>query len=327
MKLSIAALLFTVLSFGQAPTAQPASPLGPPTMIPGAPAPVPPDAVVIDVGGKKYTAAEVDKIVGALPPQYQPAIRSNPKNIMQIFIYRELERMARADKLDQQSPIKEQLEFLQTQYLAQQEMNNYRYTKIKITEEDQQKYYQAHSGDKFREAKVRVIYLAFRPANPQTDDQKKLPVEADAKTKAEDLRKQLQNGADFAALAKANSNDKASAEIGGDYGIINQDSSSDALKKVSFSLKPGEISEPVRQPNGFYLVRVDQFITRPFDQVQGIIDENIRNEKFNTFMLDMQTKNAVKVENPNYFAPRPMPAGMLQQQPAPTRPPVPPGAK
>ena len=315
MKLIIATLLLPILSFAQAP----ATPPPPQPAIPGAPPTVPPDAVVANIDGKKYTAAELDKLIAALPLQVQSRVRSDPRALTQLLMFRELERMALAEKLDQQSPNKETLELQRTQALAQLEMNSYRYNQIKVTEDDEQKYYKAHTNDKFNQARISVIYIAFQPPNPKTEEQKKLPLEADAKAKADDLRKQLLAGADFATLAKANSNDKASAEKGGDYGLITHASSSDALKKVAFSLKPGEISEPVRQPAGYYLVRVDSIVVQPFDQVQAVVDEEIRTEKFTAFMTEMQTKYAVKVENQNYFAPRPMPT--------PVRPPLPGNSK
>ena len=328
MKFSVVTMLLSGLIFAQAPAPRgsaPIAPLGTPGVVPGMPPAVAPDTVVAEIGGKKYTAAEVDKLIAGMPEQFQPAIRSNPQNLAQIFVFRELERTAMEEKLDQQSPYKEQLAWMRTQYLANMEAQNYRHTKIKVSEEEEQKYYRDHTADQFRQAKVRVIYLAFRPPSAQTDEAKKQPTEAEAKAKAEDLRKQLQGGGDFGALAKANSDDKASAEKGGDYGLITHNSASDALKKTVFSLKAGEISEPVRQPTGFYLVRVDEFITEPFDQVQGVIDEQVRNEKFSEWNKEMQKRYVVKVENQNYFLPRPMPAGV--QQPIPNRPPVPPGAK
>jgi len=308
--------LFAVLL---AQTPPPSAPAGKAAGNPGMPPPVPPDTVVAEIGGKKYTAAELDKLIGGMPVQFQPAIRSNPRNLTQIFVFRVLEKMAEAEKLDQQSPYKEQLEWMRTQYLAQMESNNYRQTKLKFSEEEEKKYYNDHTADKFREAKVRVIYVAFRPLNAKTDDAKKLPTEAEAKVKAEDLRKQLAGGADFAALAQANSDDKTSAEKGGDYGVITHTSSSDALKTVVFALKAGDISEPVRQPAGFYLVRVDEFRAQPFDVVQGQVDEDIRNEKFNAWQGELQKQWAVKVENQNYFLPR-LPSAV---QPPQNRPSVP----
>src|SRR5271155_3414398 len=93
----IATLLLPVLSFAQAPATPP-----PPQLpaIQGAPAAVPPDAVVADIAGKKYTAAEIDKLIAALPAQFQPRVRSDPRALTQVFMFRELERMALAEKLD-----------------------------------------------------------------------------------------------------------------------------------------------------------------------------------------------------------------------------------
>lgn len=321
MKFSAVTLLLSGLILAQAPAPQPPAALGTPGAMPAAPPTVRPDEVVASVAGKKYTAAELDKLIAGLPMKVQSAVRANPKLLTTVFVFRELERMAVAEKLDQQSPNKEELEFARTQSLAGIELNSYRYLQIKVTEEDEQKFYEAHKGDKYRQAKVRVIYLAFRPPAAQTEEARKQPTEADAKAKAEDLRKQLLKGADFAALAKANSDDKASAEKGGDYGLITQTSASDALKKAAFAMKAGEISEPLRQPSGFYLVRVDEFVTQPFEQVQSAINEEVRNEKFGLWNQELQAKYGVKVENQNYFAPRPMPAGL------PQRPPVPAGVK
>ncbi len=328
MKFSVVAFFLSaslMLLRAQAPV-PPGLPPGAPGPMAAAPKALPPDTVVMEVEGKKYTKAEVDQLIDSMPVQFQPQIRSNPRFITQLFVFREMERMALADKLDQQSPYKEQLAFARMQYLAQMASNNYR-TRIKVSEDEEQKYYQAHSGDTFRAAKARVIRLAFQPPNAKVDEANKKPTEAEAKAKAEDLRKQLQAGADFAALAKANSDDKASAEKGGDYGLITQNSTSDALKKVVFALKAGEISEPVRQPNGFYLVRVDEFVTEPFERVQGAIDEFIRNDKFREWNLELQKRYEVKVENPVYFQPRPMPAGLQPPHSAPSRPVVPPVTK
>ena len=68
---------------------------------------------------------------------------------------------------------------------------------MKITEEDQQKYYK-DNPDKFKEVKVRVIYIAFNPTpGKAATDGKKLVTEAEAKAKIEDLAKQIQGGRRF----------------------------------------------------------------------------------------------------------------------------------
>src|ERR1700685_3831335 len=98
MKILIAPLIFCALLCGQvAAPGQPPSPVQPPASVtPGAPsvnapaapappatatppAPLPPDTVVAEVDGKKYTAAEIDKLIQMLPPQYQQAAKTQPQ--------------------------------------------------------------------------------------------------------------------------------------------------------------------------------------------------------------------------------------------------------
>ncbi len=130
---------------------------------------------------------------------------------------------------------------------------------MKISEEDQQKYYK-DNPDKFKEVKVRVIYVAFNPTpGKAAADGKKLPTEAEAQAKIEDLAKQIKNGADFGKLARENSDDKTSAAKDGDFGVIKLDSSyPPPIKTAVFALKQGELSAPIKQPNGFYLIRAEE---------------------------------------------------------------------
>ncbi len=87
------------------------------------------------------------------------------------------------------------------QVLSTAELSDVQNT-MKITEEDQQKYYK-DNPDKFKEVKVRVIYIAFNPTpGKAATDGKKLLTEAEAKAKIEDLAKQIKGGADFGKLAR-----------------------------------------------------------------------------------------------------------------------------
>jgi parvulin-like peptidyl-prolyl isomerase len=154
-----------------------------------------------------------------------------------------------------------------------------------VSSEDQEKYYKDHP-EKFRQAKVRVIYVAFNPgADKASTDDKKLPTEAEAKTKIDGLRKQVLAGADFGKLARDNSDDKQSAVKDGDFGMVTQKSSyPDAIKAAVFALKQGEVSEPVKQPNGFYLIRADELTTLPFADVSSQLVQDLRQEHFTEVM-------------------------------------------
>jgi len=91
----------------------------------------------------------------------------------------------------------------------------------------------------------------------------KLPQGADAQVekaalaKVQDLRAQLQAGADFATLARKNSEDPGSAAQGGDLGFVSRGALAKEFEQTLFALKkPGELSAPVRTSYGLHLIKL-----------------------------------------------------------------------
>jgi parvulin-like peptidyl-prolyl isomerase len=267
--------------------------------------------VVAEVNGKKYTAADIDKMISILPAQYQQAAHSQTQILSQVFLMQRLAEDAAKAGLDQKSPFKEQLEINRIQVLSTAELSDVQNT-MKITPEDQRKYYK-DNPDKFKEVKIRVIYIAYDPTpGKAATDGKKIVTEAEAKAKIEDLAKQIQGGADFGRLARDLSDDKASAAKDGEFGVIKQDSGyPDAIKTAVFALKQGELSAPIKQPNGFYLIRAEEINQKSFDDsIQQILQAE-KQAKFQEWLKGMQAQYSVKIENPAYFAPR-VPAQLQQ---------------
>jgi peptidyl-prolyl cis-trans isomerase D len=91
----------------------------------------------------------------------------------------------------------------------------------------------------------------------------KLPQGADAQAekaamaKAQALRAQLLAGADFATLARKNSEDPGSAAQGGDLGFVSRGALVKEFEQTLFALKkPGELSAPVRTTYGLHLIKL-----------------------------------------------------------------------
>jgi peptidyl-prolyl cis-trans isomerase C len=333
MKILSVSFLFTALLCGQVAPPVSVSPGVPVVKAPGEaspapgpstpPKPIAPDTVVAEVNGKKYTAAELDKMISMLPAQYQPVARMQPNLLGQLFLMQRLAGDAEKAGLDQKQPLKDQIEMQRMQLLSTAELTDMNNT-MKVTDEDQEKYYK-DNPDKFKQVKVRVIYIAFAPppARPVGDakaaaesaagaDGKKL-TEAEAKAKIEDLTKQVQGGADFGKLARELSDDKPSAAKDGDFGVIKQDSSYPAAVKTAvFALKQGELSAPVRQPNGFYLIRAEEVSEASLSDSLGPVSQGARQAKFQEWLKGMQAQYSVKVENSGYFSPPRVPAPVPQ---------------
>ncbi|XXF75840.1 SurA N-terminal domain-containing protein [Myxococcaceae bacterium GXIMD 01537] len=92
------------------------------------------------------------------------------------------------------------------------------------------------------------------PANA-TAEQK-----AAAKTKAEELRKQVEGGQDFAAVAKASSEAPDAKLTGGELGFVDRKSGRlpDAVADQAFALQAGAMTQPVEAGNAIYVVKVDE---------------------------------------------------------------------
>ena len=78
----------------------------------------------------------------------------------------------------------------------------------------------------------------------------------DARNKLLALRERIENGEDFAALARAHSDDTGSAANGGDLGWANPGQMVPEFEKAMNALKPEELSQPVRTPFGLHLIQV-----------------------------------------------------------------------
>ncbi|MDZ7656842.1 MAG: peptidylprolyl isomerase [Sulfurimicrobium sp.] len=81
--------------------------------------------------------------------------------------------------------------------------------------------------------------------------------ERDAKNRALQIKERLDNGADFAELARLHSED-GSASRGGELNWLSPGDTVPEFEKAMDALKPGALSEPVRSPFGWHLIQVQE---------------------------------------------------------------------
>lgn len=125
-------------------------------------------------------------------------------------------------------------------------------------------------------AKVQHILIKVDPTAPPAAD-------AAARAKAEGLVQQLRGGADFAALARANSEDPSSSGNGGDMGWVDQGQTVQPFEQAIFSIPLNTISDPIRsQEYGYHIVKVTERRepgVRPFAQVRPELTATLVNER------------------------------------------------
>ncbi len=102
-----------------------------------------------------------------------------------------------------------------------------------------------------------------------------------------DLFSKLQEGADFEELAIEYSEDRQSAERGGDLGTIQRRSLPQDFENVAFTLQPGEISDIVRTQFGYHIIKVTD--TQPLQSYEEMKD-NLRRQYQQRYMQDDHDK-------------------------------------
>ncbi|MFW5742874.1 MAG: peptidylprolyl isomerase [Spirochaetota bacterium] len=103
----------------------------------------------------------------------------------------------------------------------------------------------------------------------------------DARRRAEDVRQELLDGADFATLAEERS-EGPSAPQGGDLGTFGRGQMVPAFEEAAFELEEGEISEVVETEFGFHVIQVTEKADTgraPLDQVSQSIRQYLGQEK------------------------------------------------
>ncbi len=157
--------------------------------------------------------------------------------------------------------------------------------KINITEEDAQKYYSENKREFETPEQVRASHILIKSdtTGPDSDPNQ---AKAKAKEKAEDLLKQIKEGADFAELAKANSTCPSAAK-GGDLDFFTRGRMVPPFEKAAFKLNVGQISEVVETRFGYHIIKVTdkkQATTKTFEQTKDDIINTLTQTKQGEFV-------------------------------------------
>lgn len=273
----------------------------PPGMLPAAKMPtVPPDRIVLTVGTFNLTAAQFDQLIDMLPEQMKtsargPGRKQFAENLVRVLV---LAQEGKRRGLDQTPSYKLQSSFQLDNYLA-----GLTFTQMgkesKVSEADARKYYEEHKQD-WDGISARHILVRFQGSQvPVRQGQKDL-TDAEALAKAQELRKRLVAGEDFAKLAKAESDDASSGANGGDLGTFHHGQMVPAFDAAASSLKAGEISEPVKTQFGYHIIKVEKRETKTFEEARPEIERKLAPEQSQKALEEL-VKSSTPVLDPEFF--------------------------
>lgn len=115
--------------------------------------------------------------------------------------------------------------------------------------------------------------------------------------KAKEVKKKLDEGGDFAELAKEYSTDPGSAEAGGDLGWFGPGRMVPEFEEATYALEVNEISEPVKSEHGFHIIQLtEKEEKKSLEDMKAEIEHQVKVAKIdNTIMseaLQKELKNA-----------------------------------
>ena len=149
--------------------------------------------------------------------------------------------------------------------------------KPQVTDAEVQAYYNAHLAEykTDEQVKTRHILITSRAgADAQTDNT--------AKSKAQDILKQLQAGGNFAELAKKYSEDPGSKDQGGELPLVPTAGLDPAYAKAAMALNPGQTSGLVKSQFGYHIIQTEQKQpagTKPLAEVKDSIVQVLQQQK------------------------------------------------
>lgn len=255
------------------------------------------DPVVISVGTQQIRASQFDALVKAAPPENQAEMMANKRAVAD-----ELGKMlalvdeAHRRGYDQDPSFKAQMMLARDNALAKSVVDKLQ-AQTKPTDAEVKAYYDAHTAQ-YAQTKVKHILVGDSETqggpNPRT--------QAEALTKVNAVEARLKKGEDFAAVAKAESDDPGSKDKGGELGDITPGQTVPEFETAVNALPVGKVSDPIHTRFGYHIVEVESRTTMPFEQAKAAITEQLAGDSVNA-AVDKIASNAHVVVNESYFGP------------------------
>lgn len=162
---------------------------------------------------------------------------------------------------------------------------------------------------KARHILLRLPTVAIPKGQEQNKEQIQKREEEKILKKAEEIVLRLKKGEDFAKLAKEFSEDTGSKDKGGDLGVFGRGQMVKEFEESAFSLKPGDISAPVKSQFGYHIIKVEQKVEMPpaefakqKDKFKNELLTKKQNETWSAYYTTLKSTAKIKVQSPDLLS-------------------------
>ncbi|MEO7143283.1 MAG: peptidyl-prolyl cis-trans isomerase, partial [Bryobacteraceae bacterium] len=253
------------------------------------------------VDGKTLTADSAKSILAAMPPEVQMKAKGDMKNFLEeYFLVHYLASEADQAGLEKESPYKEEMKNLRLQVLYNAELTK-QGNEIPVSDDEQEKWYRTHP-ELFTQADIHWLMVFYSSAaSPPMVAGHKLKTQAEAQRLAGEIRAQIHEDADFETLHKKYPDDTQAEAV---KMRRNDRQYAEALKSQIFAMKADEVSEPMPQPNAFYIVKLDKLTVTPYGDVRDDVLHQVKQQHFNVWFQALQKRFTVTIDDASFFAKR-----------------------
>ncbi len=195
---------------------------------------------------------------------------------------------------------------VERQFLISQVQRDEVGQKLQITEEEARQYYLAHKQEFAEPASVTVREILFEvPTVKNAQGQAGVNVAADdaSKEKANQALARVKAGEDFGKVA-AEVSDSSSKANGGLIGPLPMAQLSSQLQQMFEKMKPGEVTEPIRTPRGFQILKLETIKAAEipaFESVRDLAADKVhtarQRSEFRKFMSRVRGQALIEWKN------------------------------
>ncbi len=275
---------------------------------------LPPATVVATSDGKPITAGEIRAILSSGDQQSVNMAKNSPEQFLStLVVTRYLASVAEKEHLPEQSPMKEQLAFINNRFLASAAVNFMRES-YSVPENAINDFY-AKNQSRYDMARIKVIAIGFCPTPPEGTSEEAIKAQAMAAVGCKQKRTEeqahqiamglvgkIRGGVDFVKLVKEASEDPDSKATDGDFGLVTRDNSfKQEIKDATFALQGDDVSQPIRSGNYFYIIKIKERSVQPLSNVHEQIAQELKQKHFNDWLNEMGARLKPVIVRPDFF--------------------------
>lgn len=247
------------------------------------------DYVILEVGDKQIKTSEVETIwQGLFPTGAAPGFDSVEEPIKQnilrgvvseYLLYDEAIEAGADKNPDVQAEVQEAKRKITVRHFIESKTTNL------LSEKD-----------------IRDEYDSLKKKNRNKEEVRARHILVETEDEAKELKKKLDDGADFEKLAAELSKDSGSKAQGGDLGFFAEGQMVKSFSDAAFALKKGEISDPVESSFGWHIIRTEERrkLKMPsYSDMKDSIKSRLTEERLNEYVNRLVDQTAVKYFGPN----------------------------